>query len=665
MTDTGSSYASSPEMPHRIYAPVDNFYHNAPKSIIGAAGDGFRLSLELQLIGQQPVFREDLASADIEIQMIIKKISEFSLMLKQVGKIMDESRTIASQAAIDTATDIKRQSEQDFDEIKNMIEIVQKRDENGHLSGIEVAERVTLSFKKRKMQYLLGQLEYLKDSLAIMLQTLELGKEIASAQYVAPSPAGSPQLTCGSEGRTQAPSWKAMRQERAEIQNMIVVQHWSFAELEKLYKLAEKEALLEIDSSRQESPPPSYDAANPSPANTTLTITVGTPPGPQKEAEHPNALVPFTGERSLEVMKTSMEQASAREEKALSAQVNDIVDHLLDEWTEVGNEERYGRRRQIQAPSRSGRAGHMSRRAHVESDDSDSSASDTEYERSENIGGFYLEGPKNAVKKNVRFNPRVDDEIDEDELRPRRTTRKHTLGRVGEYSSDSDSDSDDFSSASPVVERRASNRRSSNSSTGSHHPPFAPSHDRTRRPYGGPSSVSSHENQPAPPGSRGMPYSPQSTQARPMPVHGQTWTGPGATPGQLRPPQPPGPARQPSGGPYGSPSAYSISPSPGASPVTPSGSFFSRDPNFRGPPPQGGPYGPHHAPVDRSRQRQRERIDRRRPVEQRPVEQRPVEQRQEQKKKDESNASRNIKKGIFGGTAIAGILELLQGLDGL
>ena len=151
---------------------------------MGTAGEGFRLSLELQLVGQQPVLREELASADIEIQMIIKKISEFSLMLKHVGKIMDESRTIASPKAIKTVTDIKVQSEQDFNEIKNMIEIEQKRDDEGRLCGIEVAERVTRSFKKRRMQYLLGQLEYLKDSLAIMLQTLELGKEIASAQYV-------------------------------------------------------------------------------------------------------------------------------------------------------------------------------------------------------------------------------------------------------------------------------------------------------------------------------------------------------------------------------------------------------------------------------------------------------------------------------------------------
>lgn len=427
---------------------------------------------------------------------------------------------------------------------------------------------------------------------------------------------------------------------------MIVVQHWSFVELEKLYKLAEKEAVLEIQSPRQESPPPSYDASNPPGPNKTLTITVGTPPGPAQEAEHAKAVVPYTGERSLEVIKHSMERATAREEDALSAKVNDIVDHLLDEWTEVGNEDRYSHRREIQARSRSGQNGNTSRKAHVDSDDSDSSASDTEYERSENIGGFYLEGPKNAVKKNVRFNPRVDDDIDEDDVRQKRTTRKHTLGTVDESSSDTDSSTDDYSSSSPVVERTPSHRRSSSSS---YRPSAVPPHDRTRRPYGGLPSNPTAESQPPPPGSRGMQYPPQPVPARPVPIHGQTWTGP---PGYLRPSQP---SRQPSGGPspYGS---FNAGPSPGASPVSPNAGFFHRDPNYRPPPPQGGPPGPpgpQYMPMDRPGKRDR------------PPRNRTESQRQDAKKKDESSSSRNIKKGIFGGTAIAGIMELLQGLDGL
>ena len=177
---TDSSSASSPEMPHRVHPPHRPLYHL--KAITDAAGAGFRLSLALNAVGTESALRHEMASADIEIQVIAKKISEFSMMLKQVGKIVEESKTIASPAAVDTVTEIKNQSERDFDEIKSMIDMVQQRDEEGQFRGIEIARRVTWSFKKRKMQYLLGQLEYLKDSLAIMLQTLQLGKEIASAQ---------------------------------------------------------------------------------------------------------------------------------------------------------------------------------------------------------------------------------------------------------------------------------------------------------------------------------------------------------------------------------------------------------------------------------------------------------------------------------------------------
>ena len=176
---TDSSSASSPDMPHRLHPPSRP--RAEVKSITGTASAGFRLSLALNAVGTESALRHEMASADVEIQVIAKKISEFSLMLKQVGKIVEENRTIASPSAIDTVAEIKDQSERDFDEIKSMIEMVQKRDETGNFRGIEVANRVTWAFKKRKMQYLLGQLEYLKDSLAIMLQTLQLAKEIAAA----------------------------------------------------------------------------------------------------------------------------------------------------------------------------------------------------------------------------------------------------------------------------------------------------------------------------------------------------------------------------------------------------------------------------------------------------------------------------------------------------
>lgn len=147
-------------------------------SIIGAAGAGFRLSLLLHAVGVE------MATANLEIQVIGKDISLFSLSLKQVGLAMEAAESVASQSAIGTAKQIAIQSEIIFHEIKEMTELSQKTDERGHLRSVTVARRVKWCFKKHKIQYLLGQLESLKLSLLIMLQVLQLGKYIAITRYV-------------------------------------------------------------------------------------------------------------------------------------------------------------------------------------------------------------------------------------------------------------------------------------------------------------------------------------------------------------------------------------------------------------------------------------------------------------------------------------------------
>lgn len=102
-------------------------------------------------------------------------------MLKQVGLTLEGSRSIATQTALDTANEIANQSRTVFEEIKGMVEMVQKKDERGHIRTITVAQRVKWCFKKRRVQYLLGQLESLKLSLSIMLQTLQLGKRMVKS----------------------------------------------------------------------------------------------------------------------------------------------------------------------------------------------------------------------------------------------------------------------------------------------------------------------------------------------------------------------------------------------------------------------------------------------------------------------------------------------------
>ena len=150
---------------------------NRIDSINGAAGAGFRLSLVLNAV------RMKMASADLEITKISKGISDFSLMLKQVARAMEEGGVIATPLAIDTVFDIKDHSEHVFEEIKSMTELAQVRDEKGILTEIDIGNKVTWCFKKQKVPYLLGQLDHLRLNLAIMLQILHLAKSIAPNRY--------------------------------------------------------------------------------------------------------------------------------------------------------------------------------------------------------------------------------------------------------------------------------------------------------------------------------------------------------------------------------------------------------------------------------------------------------------------------------------------------
>ena len=173
MAEIGYAMSSGP--PKRD-SRADGYYHSIIASIIGVAGAGFRLSLLLNGVATE------MTSADCDIHNIAKGISLFSLMLKQVGKTMEENKTVASQSAVETATEIRDQSQMVFEEIERMVNLSQGRDENGNIRSITITERIKWCFKKQKVQYLLGQLESLKLSLSIMLQILQMGKAMATSK---------------------------------------------------------------------------------------------------------------------------------------------------------------------------------------------------------------------------------------------------------------------------------------------------------------------------------------------------------------------------------------------------------------------------------------------------------------------------------------------------
>lgn len=579
-------------------------------SIIGVAGAGFRLSLILNAVGSE------IANAECDIHSIAKGISLFSLMLKQVGMTMEAGKTVASQSAIDTATEIRDQSQVVFDEIKNMVDLAQARDDKGNLRSITIAQRIKWCFKKRKVQYLLGQLESLKLSLSIMLQILQMGKAIAATR----------------EDPSRAPLTEhTMRQDRAEIQNMIVVQHWSLVELRKLYELAEKEAKEETTSPTIEDPPPSYDAAGNAEtsyyedqaANGNLPrLSIQAPSVPDKIPNDSQAMVKFE-EKPLQQLDQQFTLALTRENQALGAPVYDIVNHLLHEWTKIPEPEARPSPSSSRGPPspphsrKNSSANPSGKPTYYESDED---TSDSEFERSMDIGGRYIEGPRKGVEKNVRFRARVEsDEDEQDHHRSRRRgPKKHVLHSEDDTSSDTDSED----SPHPPI---PGSRRSSDSSNV---PYSRDGPERRPRPYSGRSNGPESAGRPV---HRGM-TQPSIPQGRPM--LNQQWQSTPAIPAGLRPQQPygppGGPPRMPNGSPY-LPAGYV-----GQSPQPQSGNYF--------PPQQQRPPGPSMPP----RQQSHRDKEKRRSAE-----------------KDVSSASKNLRRGLFGGAAVGAILEVLQGLDGL
>ena len=187
---------------------------------------------------------------------------------------------------------------------------------------------------------------------------------------------------------------------------MILVQHWSLVELRQLYDLADQEARNEQQSPLLDDPPPryeSYRALEQGPPvelahekNQQISLHVPT--------EHPSsedssqAIVKYQ-ERPIQQLDASFNQALARENRAMNADVPDIVDHLLHEWTRIPEAQSHS------SPPRNSPRDNR-RKSYYESDTDDTS--DSEFEGSL-TGGRYLEGPpRNRHKGKVQFRARVE-----------------------------------------------------------------------------------------------------------------------------------------------------------------------------------------------------------------------------------------------------------------
>ena len=415
---------------------------------------------------------------------------------------------------------------------------------------------------------------------------------------------------------------------------MVVVRHWALVDLRRLYEAAEHEDLDEVRSPR-ESPPPSDNGVEHPGGDPRLAIE----PAPS-ETDDSKALVKYR-ETPLPELDHSLDKAMEKPNRILRNPDVSVVDYLLEEWTRLREIERKRRKENEKYG------------AHYETDDSDFS-SEGEFERSQDIKGRYITNgsgrPPRSVK-NVRFRARVEDESEDSDLaKPRGRPPSHHVLR-----SDSSSSS---SSPSPPPPR---SRRSSDSQRYRPQPPDLA--DRTRRPYTQPRDGGSDR-----PVSRGAPPSPALHQVRGMALPNQQWPKANPQSPGLRPPQyngqcppqnsqfppangpfpsmngyypPPGPQRMPSSGPYGMPP-----PGYGTGSQPPPG-FQGQSRGPLGPIQQmSGPH-PHHHHHQSIRKRDGEGG------------------KAGEGKKKEKTPIKGVKRGLLGAGAVAGLMDLLGGLDAI
>jgi len=414
---------------------------------------------------------------------------------------------------------------------------------------------------------------------------------------------------------------------------MIVVQYWSLIDLRRLYQLAENEAKEEALSPLNDDPPPRYDSHRAiEPNNYTQKATEGdlqlsiTAP-PARTEDTSGAMLKYQ-ERPIQQLDAAFTKSVVRENQTINANVDNIVEYLLREWTHIPELDSQPVRRD-RRPSLS---------TYYDSDEDDTTES--EYETS-HANGRYIEGPRPSerkVKKDVRFKARVESDSEDEprHISHHRAPRKHVLHSEDDTSSDSET-------SPPISRSQPSSRRGREASNTKYSPNPQDSHDRTPRPYMSGSRTYRPENPntngtpSATPASRGMPQPPMGQMPPgPMP-NGNQWqaTPPMPQPG-LRPPShqghPGGPPPQPFRGPYVPPGYMAHSPQ------IPAGSYF---------PQQQRPPAPFMAPRPRPPRQHRHRSDRRKAEE------------------DKHVASKNLKRGLFGGAALAGLVDIIQGLDGI
>lgn len=413
---------------------------------------------------------------------------------------------------------------------------------------------------------------------------------------------------------------------------MVVVRQWSLVDLQRLYQLAEDEAVHPHNS-------PSPDTAEMKQLKQMKQIEGDPRLSITSTAHEDNTSkeVVTYQETPLSQLEASLNRAMYQPNRLLHSPDIGVVDRLLHKWT-----------RSHEVESRAGHTSHYRARVDTDSDDTDSDSDRP------NGGGYYLEGPPQAKSggKSVRFlRTQVEDGEDSDQARSRQRAPKKVLMRPS---------SEDSSSCTSDSEDLPQSRRSSASSTTSRRPPELDPNGGSR-PYPPSGAYTRKANTEIPPAMpnhpRGGPPSPRISRPVPIPNHPRAPPSPGLRPYQHPPSF--GPPQHPKSGSSYIPSSIGAghgSSHGGYSPHTRANMFPPAAP----PPPPAHPNGNSFSPpTHRSEPR------------------RSTHRSHKRDRRDSGRGSgssfresakegaKDVKRGLLGAGAVAGLLDILEGLSAI
>lgn len=148
-----------------------------------------------------------------------------------MGQTLETTELERSPEATEKAREIADQGQMVFVEIEHMLDKLQGTDVDEDLRRIPIQERLRWCFRQKHVTYLLAQLESLKLSLIVMLRILQLGNMVKST--------GADTESSASMLATE----DTIAQEKAEVQNMIIVRYWAVKRLDRLWDGVHQEAL--------------------------------------------------------------------------------------------------------------------------------------------------------------------------------------------------------------------------------------------------------------------------------------------------------------------------------------------------------------------------------------------------------------------------------------